>query len=253
MTPSPTDALATANRTLLPYPAHPVAFRTFPDPRLGLGSKFRFLVSSCITPNFPYKGPFHRRSIHGFDLLDKYLHHRKENDTASIPPEFLLFLGDFIYADVPVYIGDDKDAYRRLYRRNYNSPSFRKIYEQLPILHAYDDHEFKNNYAGEGYDVPPFANASDAFSIYNAAANHGNQNESNYHSFQYGDTAFFVLDTRRYRSPVKSTDPSERSMLGDVQLAALNKWLSHASVYYQNLCSINDTVYRSTTLPHSNS
>lgn len=45
--------------------------------------------------------------------------------------EFLIFLGDFIYADVPVYIGDDKEAYRRLYRRNYNSPSFRKIYERL--------------------------------------------------------------------------------------------------------------------------
>jgi len=55
----------------------------------------------------------------------------------------MLFLGDFIYADVPIYHGDSKHAYRRLYRRNYNSPSFRKVYERLPIIHTYDDHEVR--------------------------------------------------------------------------------------------------------------
>lgn len=57
------------------------------------------------------------------------------NETAALatapPAEFMLFLGDFVYADVPVYFGDDREAYRRLYRRNYNSPSFRKVYEKL--------------------------------------------------------------------------------------------------------------------------
>jgi alkaline phosphatase D len=47
----------------------------------------------------------------------------------------MLFLGDFIYADVPLYVGDDKEAYRRLYRRNYQSSSFRKLYEKLRELH----------------------------------------------------------------------------------------------------------------------
>jgi alkaline phosphatase D len=42
-----------------------------------------------------------------------------------------MFLGDFVYADVPFYFGDDKEAYRRLYRRNYLSESFRKVYEHL--------------------------------------------------------------------------------------------------------------------------
>ena len=52
------------------------------------------------------------------------------------PTEFMIFMGDFIYADVPVYYGDDKEAYRRFYRRNYNSPSFRKVYERLRTFHA---------------------------------------------------------------------------------------------------------------------
>ena len=124
-------------------------------------SHFRFLVSSCVTPNFPYL-PFHGRRIKGFDLLADYLsqpsskestiNHEPtpsqngsseadDNSTESstvqdplfVPPstEFMLFLGDFIYADVPVFFGDNQEAFRRLYRRNYQSQSFRKIYEQL--------------------------------------------------------------------------------------------------------------------------
>lgn len=168
-----TDRLSTLNKTILPYPAAPISFRTFPDSRLATGTHFRFVVSSCVTPNFPYV-PFQGRRIKGFDLLARYLWpSRKEANVApstnesalnvseseltpqgqadstpaktSAPPavintpitEFMLFLGDFVYADVPLYYGDDKEAYRRLYRRNYMSDSFRKVYErlrQLPLI-----------------------------------------------------------------------------------------------------------------------
>jgi hypothetical protein len=165
----PPDVLADANKTVLPYPAAPIPFRTFPDPRLQSARRFRFVASSCTVPNFPYRGPFHKRSIKGFDLLADYLHAKSQpqprhhasahtqdvllNDTTPVdalnatapddqtysvveleepvPTEFMLFLGDFIYADVPFYGGDDKEAYRRLYRRNYQSTSYRRIYEQL--------------------------------------------------------------------------------------------------------------------------
>lgn len=139
---------------MLPYPEKPISFRTFPDPKLATGSHFRFIASSCLTPNFPYM-PLQGRRIKGFDLLASYLW-PTQNDvestethtvdvaspssTASAPvstaptsaaAEFMIFLGDFIYADVPFYFGDDQEAYRRLYRRNYASDSFRKVYERL--------------------------------------------------------------------------------------------------------------------------
>ncbi|KAJ6611777.1 PhoD-like phosphatase-domain-containing protein [Mycena sp. CBHHK59/15] len=218
-------ALSTPNRTLT---SGPFSFHTFPDSRLSAGSHFRFVVSSCITPNFPYV-PFQGRTIKGFDLLARYLF----PDTAPaepVPPaEFLLFLGDFIYADVPTYIGDNKEAYRRLYRRNYQSKSFKKVYERLPILHTYDDHEIKNNFAGNGNDsTPPFPSASDAFKIYNADANYDSLADRHYYSFRYGDAAFFVLDTRRYRSGATEDAPIP-TMLGETQLAALHSWLAHAN------------------------
>ncbi|RDX52651.1 Metallo-dependent phosphatase [Lentinus brumalis] len=259
------------NSTVLPYPADPIRFRTFPDSRLYSGSNFRFLASSCMTPNFPY-APFQSRRIKGFDILADTLWPKSKsaavvvpeelapaqssestsdavpaaesasenitipilNVTAPVavekpepPTEFMIFLGDFIYADVPVYYGDDQEAYRRFYRRNYNSPSFRKVYERLPIFHTYDDHEIINNYVGEGNDTKgPFPNASSAFELYNANANFDSPVEGQYYyDFRYGDAAFFVMDTRRYRSDITVGDPTTHTMLGDQQLAALYNWL----------------------------
>lgn len=151
----------------LQYPPIPLSFKTFPDPRLITGAHFRFIATSCILPNFPYVPGMGDR-IKGFDLLFDYIwpnnmhsklnvHHVTpteaaaeahtgmnvnadsngdfdSNDALPItdpPVEFLLTLGDFIYADVPAYFGDSVEAYQRLYRRMYASPSFRKVYERL--------------------------------------------------------------------------------------------------------------------------
>ncbi|KAI0747693.1 PhoD-like phosphatase-domain-containing protein [Daedaleopsis nitida] len=271
------------NNTVLPYPAEPIRFHTFPDPRLYSGYNFRFVASSCVTPNFPY-APFQSRRIKGFDLLADYLwpapataslpnvlasssssssevpsstsesvpaaeNTPSDNVTVPIPEpvsppvapapaeksiaptEFMIFLGDFIYADVPVYYGDDKEAYRRFYRRNYNSPSFRKVYERLPIFHTYDDHEIINNYVGQGNDSQsPFPSASDAFQLYNAEANFDSPHEGQYYyDFRYGDTAFFVMDTRRYRSDITVGDATTHTMLGEQQLTALYDWLGRVN------------------------
>ena len=146
------DILGDSEYTPLAYPARPIAFKTFPDPRLSASSHFRFLASSCATPNFPYL-PFHGRRIKGYDLLADYLwpeqpvfplhgDERQEAhgdaDADSLPPAFMIFLGDFIYADVPFYFGDDVETYRRLYRRNYQSPSFRKVFERLCKSRVFD-------------------------------------------------------------------------------------------------------------------
>ncbi|KAJ3554580.1 hypothetical protein NM688_g3029 [Phlebia brevispora] len=258
----------------LAYPAIPVQFHTFPDPRLHSGSHFRFVVTSCATPNFPYR-PFHGRTIKGFDLLADYLwpHQTESPSESSVvgepeaegsasltepestatpevkpPAEFMLFLGDFIYADVPLYFGDDAEAYRRLYRRNYQSDSFRRVYEHLPMFHTYDDHEIINNYVGEGNDsTPPFANAADAFRLYNADANYDPaEPDQHYYDFRYADVAFFVMDTRRYRSDITKTDETSGTMLGDKQLSALYEWLGKASL--MNYCYISVTSVPFTSL-----
>ncbi|PCH39566.1 hypothetical protein WOLCODRAFT_110896 [Wolfiporia cocos MD-104 SS10] len=256
-------------------------FRTFPDPLLrhdGRGAHFKFIATSCVTPNFPYV-PLHGRRIRGFDLLAEYiwppassastpvlspvassgpaqnsssqLNDSAVKSTALLPlvsgpaTAFMLFLGDFIYADVPVYMGDNREAYRRLYRRNYLSNSFRRVYERLPIFHTYDDHEIINNYIGGAADPAPFSNADDAFRLYNADGNYNlpatsrsstfsvssakaYAGDEHYYSFRHGDAAFFVLDTRRYRSSLE-TEPALRTMLGARQLREVVNWLKEVN------------------------
>lgn len=75
----------------------------------------------------------HLRSeeAHSLGGADQPIAISQEVSNKAFSTEFLLFLGDFIYADVPVFFGDSTEAYRRLYRRTYASPSFRKIYEKL--------------------------------------------------------------------------------------------------------------------------
>jgi len=68
---------------------------------------------------------------------DEHTANPPDRTTPSLPAEFMLFLGDFVYADVPYYFGDNLDAYRRLYRRNYQSPSFRRVYERLRRLQVF--------------------------------------------------------------------------------------------------------------------
>jgi alkaline phosphatase D len=93
-------------------------------------------------------------------------------------------------------------------------------------FNVYDDHEIINNFAGLGNDSHPYANASGAWTLYNGAANpDALATGEHYFDFRYGDVAFFVMDSRRYRSDVFTTEVEERTMLGESQLAALYEWL----------------------------
>jgi len=58
-------------------------------------SKFTFLTSSCVKARVPYNPFDHSLHIRGFKILGDLL--RKK----VIVPDFMMFLGDFIYIDVP--------------------------------------------------------------------------------------------------------------------------------------------------------
>lgn len=48
-------------------------------------------------------------------------------------------------------------------------------------------------------------------------------------SLRYSDVAFFVLDTRLYRTPFN--EDNGKTMLGDRQITALRDWLQQVSIY----------------------
>src|SRR5207237_1132497 len=109
-------------------------------------------------------------------------------------------LGDFIYADVPQRLGKDIEYYRREYRQVYSSPSWPAVSDNVPWIHVIDDHEIQNDWSGNTTGV--FSAAYDAFANYHVATNPPAVRKGHtYFSFTQGPAQFFLMDTRRYRSP----------------------------------------------------
>ncbi|KAF5548260.1 alkaline phosphatase D [Fusarium mexicanum] len=196
--------------------SHTGSFRTLSQP--GSGLKLWSLVSSsCIKPFYPYNPLDHGLRIKGLEHLGKYL------SEASV--DMVLFLGDFIYIDLPIPLGWDADTYSAAYRQVYASPSWSPQLRATPWIHVYDDHEIINDWAGN--DTELYKTAMRPFWNYHGNANPPSQYgaDKTYYTFRYQGVAFFVLDTRRYRSDNAMADGPEKTMLGAAQLAALKEWL----------------------------
>ncbi|KAJ2512631.1 hypothetical protein GGI11_004671 [Coemansia sp. RSA 2049] len=189
-------------------------FTTSPIP--GKPARLRFGTGSCIKPNFPYRPTFSSPGdIYGFASM---LDHSDDLD-------MIMFMGDFIYADVPLYFGAGTEDYRRLYRQVYMAPSTRRLVRKVPMLHVYDDHEIKNNWHSK--DAPPMGSAMTAFAEYNGRPNPPPpEADVAYYNFTYGNIAFYAWDTRRYRTLWEDgKDDGQKSMLGAKQKEHFVSWL----------------------------
>ncbi|KKA25983.1 hypothetical protein TD95_002162 [Thielaviopsis punctulata] len=189
--------------------------------------KFTFLSTSCIIPRFPYNPLNHPLTIPGMQSLAKVL--------PSLKAHFMLFLGDFIYIDVPVVFGKTTEDYRRKYRQVYASPEWPSVGQNLSWIHTLDDHEISNNWSANTTGV--YSNAMSAFQHYHASANppaahmagsNVGRPGATYFEFSQGPISVFMLDTRTHRSDnleLNATDP-RKTMLGKEQLADLLYWLN---------------------------
>jgi alkaline phosphatase D len=114
------------------------------------------------------------------------------------------------------------------YRQAYASPSFTRILHHLPWYHVHDDHDIANDY-DQGEYTSLYRNATRAFTSYHQSANPSPVHEDvNYFIMDYGDTSFFYLDTRRYRTSNFAVDGPGKSMLGARQLDDLLQWARHS-------------------------
>lgn len=226
-----------------PLPNHPdrsyqwttsnnhTGFFTVP-PKPGQVSKhgdFTFLTSSCIIPRFPYNPLDHALAIPGFRHMADVI--------KSIPggAQFMLFLGDFIYIDVPKRFGVTAEDYRREYRQVYASPNWSSVGQNLSWIHVLDDHEIANDWDGNTTGV--YQAAIDPFHYYHASVNPplarqaGTYNTARpgatYFEFTQGPASFFMMDTRKYRDSSSQLPPNstEKTMLGSEQLTDLLAFL----------------------------
>lgn len=205
------------------------SFTTAPMPGTQSASRLTFLTSSCIKPNFPYNVLSHPLRIPGIEYV--------ADAVARLPtllrPAFMLFLGDFIYIDVPQRFGSSTSHYRSEYRRVYSSPSWRVPGKNpaidLPWIHTLDDHEIANDWA-QGNTTPPYPAAAEPYAHYHVSVNppippvpFSTPENTTYFSFIHGPASFFMLDTRTYRS--QPAQPNS-TILGSAQLQSLLAYLA---------------------------
>jgi alkaline phosphatase D len=205
-------------------------FITAPRPGSPSANRLSFVTSSCIKPNFPYNILSHPLKVPGIEQMTEAL----GKLPALLRPAFMLFLGDFVYIDVPFRFGSSMDHYRSEYRRIYSSPSWTANSVggpaiDLPWIHTLDDHEIENDWS-QGNKTAPYPAAADPFLHYHVAANppvpekaFAHPDDVTYFSFINGPASFFMLDTRTYRS-----EPSQdnSTILGSAQLQSLLAYLS---------------------------
>jgi alkaline phosphatase D len=198
--------------------------------QVGKHGSFTFLTSSCIKPRFPYNPAAHPLSFPGFKHMATVL--------KSIPggAQFMLFLGDFIYIDVPKQFGTSVEDYRRDYRQVYNSPDWPSVGQNLSWIHVLDDHEISNDWDKNTTGV--YSAATDPWHNYQTSVNppkarqagtyNTPRSNATYFEFTQGPASFFMVDTRTYRDsstnlPANST---EKTMLGPEQLTDLLAFLA---------------------------
>ncbi|KAI0024536.1 alkaline phosphatase family protein [Xylariomycetidae sp. FL0641] len=187
--------------------------------------KFTFLATSCIVPRLPYSPFDHALSFPGMKHLAKLL--------PDLGAQFMLFLGDFIYIDVPKQFGQSVEDYRQKYRQVYASPDWPAIGQNLSWIHVLDDHEIQNDWDKKSAGV--YEAAVDPWHYYQTAANpppakaagyRSARTGATYFSFTQGPASFFMLDTRSYRSQNSEPfDSANKTMLGELQLDDFLEWL----------------------------
>ncbi|KAI0192153.1 PhoD-like phosphatase [Astrocystis sublimbata] len=188
--------------------------------------KFTFLSTSCFVPRLPYDPRDHPLAFPGMKHLAKIL--------PSLGAQFMLFLGDFIYIEVPRQFGQSVENYRQKYRQVYASPDWPAIGQNLSWIHVLDDHEISNDWDKRTTGV--YQTAVDPWHNYQTSVNPPEAKGAGalglmprgvtYYSFTQGPASFFMLDCRTYRS--RNSEPFDgvnKTMLGETQLEDFIAWL----------------------------
>jgi len=170
-------------------------FRTAPEPSARQRVKFAFSGDSDGTLVNGEPG------LNRFEVLDAI---REEN------PDFFIYLGDTIYADSerrgPRGPAVTLEDYRETYRVNRGYAALRRLLASTAAYVQWDDHEVRNDYAGETVSKDLFAAGRQAFLEYMPVEAPTDDAEGCaaaplYRVFRWGaDVELFILDERSCRS-----------------------------------------------------
>jgi phosphodiesterase/alkaline phosphatase D-like protein len=170
-------------------------FRT--APLASDGSDVRFVVSG--DSNLGYTAP---RGL-DFHVLSA---------AAQEDADFFVFYGDTIYADSGILPGGDAftlDEYREVHRLTRADPHMQALLAATGTFTGWDDHEVRNDYAGETVDPEQFENGAQAFFEYLPVRKQPTSGPFRIdRTVRWGKhVELFFLDGRQFRSAEKFCNP----------------------------------------------
>jgi alkaline phosphatase D len=185
-------------------------FVTAPEP--GVVAPVRFLWSGDLGGGGRCRVPGN-----GYPIFDAM---------ATRHPDFFLFLGDTVYADVrcpapPNLPGADFEArdlagFRTRHRYQREDPGLARFLLGTSVSAIWDDHEVRTDFAGPTEPLMPAGRQ--AFLEYWPIDPPPAEPTRLYRELRWGRLLdMFVLDTRQYRSPNATPDGPGKTMLGPAQ------------------------------------
>jgi alkaline phosphatase D len=149
---------------------------------------------------------------------------------ARLRPDFFLFVGDTIYADVKCdgpgivpganFVATRLDQYRARHRYQREDAAMQELLRATSVDAIWDDHEVRNDFSGPTEPLTPTGRR--AFLEYWPILPPDEEPTRLYRKFRWGRLLeVLILDTRQYRSPNAEPDGPGKTMLG----AAQRRWL----------------------------
>jgi len=161
--------------------------------------------------------------VWGADTSERFKPFRIYDAMRARGPDFFLFLGDTVYADLD---GNARtlEEYRAAYRRNRDDEPFQRFARATSIYAVWDDHEVANNFDRTHARLPIGRQAFlESWPIRPDPADPTRM----YRAVRWGRLLeLFILDTRQYRSPEFDRDDARKTMLGAAQKAWLLRGLA---------------------------
>jgi choline dehydrogenase-like flavoprotein len=185
------------------------------------GDGLSFLAGSCRHPGLAFED---RRSEASLERAHAAV------ARSSVPPAFMLMVGDQIYADATGGVIDSPSTIEKIalrHRRAFNTSAFFQLTSSLPTYMAIDDHELSDGWSAEDLLRPGgtrfFRTARASYAAYQWAHAPRNVDAPGFnYSFEENGIGFFVLDTRTKRRRYTRLSRVCTSR----QLDALKAWLA---------------------------
>jgi len=178
-----------------------------PQTRHVLSATGRFKTAPAAPTTFSF--------VFSADISEDYRPYTLFAQMAHTRPDFFLLLGDSAYADYPrEHFKPSLAYYRGKHASIRQDVHLQEFLSQHVTYAVWDDHEVENNFHAQH---PHLAQGLQAFRDYWPCLTE--TSDALYRCFTWGGVDFFVLDTRRYRSPQAMEDGPAKTMLGTEQKA----------------------------------